>query len=86
MIYEVHADFDIAAWEAEVNGSKSKASTVTTELVQELCEGSLSKQELAKIIMEETGCRHSHAYNKINQTEKAKRIKRNPVTKNYVRM
>ena len=84
MIYETDPSFDIKAWEGEVTG-KTSTPILSVGKVAELCEGSLKRTQLVKILKDETGCGQSLAYRMIEHAAKRKLIARNPVTKEYVR-
>lgn len=75
MLYEVAPDVDMAAWRADVQGSKSNDPLMTPSKVRELCHADgLDKAQLAKAIMEDCACYRGSAYRYIAKAEKAKTI------------
>lgn len=73
MIYEVARDFDLAAWESEISG-KREGPLVPDEVIQEQAKPGLTRPELAKALMSETGCSRTLAYRRIDEAVKRKRI------------
>lgn len=73
MIYEVAADFDMAAWQSEISG-KHEGPLVSNDTVIEQAKPGRTRPELAKAIMAETGCGRTMAYRRIEQALKAKRL------------
>lgn len=84
MIYEVDTHFDIEAWEAEVGGGSGKKKTLCPEAVPAHCSANPTKQNLVRILMDETGCGKTKAYDVVEAAEKMKLIKRHPIHKTYV--
>jgi hypothetical protein len=83
MIYECAPDFDLGAWQADIGGQKD-APTITVELVQKLCKGSMTKRQLVKAMMDETGCGKSIAYRTIDRAKTTKRLQFNAADESYV--
>ena len=83
MIYECAPDFDLGAWQADIGGQKD-APTITVELVQKLCKGSMTKRQLVKAMMDETGCGKSIAYRTIDRAKTTKRLQFNAADETYV--
>lgn len=84
MIYELDPTFDFAAWESETSGKAAKIE-LTHERVAGLCVGAMSKSDLVKAIIADSGVSRSKAYMAVEQAQKAKRIHPSPVTGTYVR-
>jgi hypothetical protein len=70
MIYEIDASFDIDGWR-EGMGGKAITPATTVERVAELCRSSMSKAELAKLVMDDSGCSRTAAFNWLKRAEKA---------------
>lgn len=84
MIYELDGSFDFDSWQSDVSGVKREAS-VTVDLVAEICKGALTKRNLVKAVMDETGCAKSLAYRKIDAAVLSKRIHLSKLNGTYVR-
>jgi hypothetical protein len=83
-IYELHPDFDLEAWTADVSGKKATDDPLmTAERVGQLCKTLMSKAELAKAIVSDCGVQRPNAYRYIRAAEKANRIKFNPKNETY---
>jgi hypothetical protein len=83
-IYERDDSVDLAAWESEMTGAKTKRSA-SPELVRELAEGKPSRPELVKRIMTEIGCGKSAAYDCIERAERRKLVHYSKAMKTYDR-
>jgi hypothetical protein len=84
MIYERDPDFDLAAWETEINGSsKSGPPIMTDERVRELCRLTMSKADLARAIQDDCGCTRQSAYRYLKRAEKARKIQWNEKGQHY---
>jgi hypothetical protein len=83
MIYELAADFDLGAWEAEITGRSDREPLMTPERVQELCLSPKTRPELAHAIREDCGCARQVAYRYIKRAEQAHKIRFNERTQNY---
>jgi hypothetical protein len=83
MIYELAADFDLEAWEAEITGRSDREPLMTPERVQELCLSPKTRPELAHAIREDCGCARQVAYRYIKRAEQAHKIRFNERTQNY---
>ena len=84
MVYEVDPSFDLKAWEGEVSG-KTSTPILSAEKVAELCDGSLTKAKLVKLVRTETGCSQAFAYRVLDKAADRKLIVRNPIDKTYAR-
>jgi len=74
MIYEPDASFDLSTWQADMAGQKADGPSVTVDTVIGACKGTMTKKELVRAIMDETGCGKSLAYRKIEDAQRAKRL------------
>jgi hypothetical protein len=84
MIYEVAPGFDLKGWEAEINrNGHANKIFVPLELVADLAKGGKAKKELAKAIIDETGCGKTCAYSRIEQAISAKKIHRDKLDKQF---
>ena len=82
LIYEP-ADFDLEGWQAEVTGKRDR-SAITVERVAELCNGGKSKKDLARAIMDDSGCVRQYAYRMITKAER-RTINFSKATERYVK-
>jgi archaellum biogenesis ATPase FlaH len=83
MIYEVAPDFDLEAWQGDMGGRKEGPS-VTPELVQRLCKGKMTKRQLVKAVMDDTGCGKSLAYRTIDRAKAARKLQHDSTEDTYV--
>lgn len=85
MIYEVDELFDLEAWRADItsNGRNKKKAFSASAVSAAIGEGEMTKPELTRAIMNETGCARSRAYELVEEAETAKLIKQDKVTKTY---
>lgn len=84
MVYEQAPDFDVSAWQSDMAG-KPQTHSVTVHNVVDLLQGKMTKRELVKAVMDETGCQKSIAYRRIDEAVRVKRIHRTPSDGTYVR-
>jgi hypothetical protein len=85
-IYEVVDDFDIDSWRQEILSGKVRrvfSPNIVTKIHWPQRE--LEKKQLAKLIVEETGCGKSRAYSLIDDAAKGKIIKFTNVTRTYAK-
>jgi hypothetical protein len=85
MIYECDPTVNIKEWEQSVAGTKSNTPLMPPERVKELCRGPMSKQELAKAIIEDCGCIRQSAYRYIQRAEQARKIHFNKEPERYTK-
>lgn len=84
MIYRLDPDFDLQAWKADVAGKSNAGPRFSTaEIVEILGTGRLTKPDLVKALISETGCKKTAAYNLINKAQKDKLISRCEADKCY---
>ena len=72
MIYDVDGGFDMDSWREQVcNASASKKRAFRPEIVRDITEPGkkLKKQEIAKLLMDDTGCGKSRAYELVNEAK-----------------
>jgi hypothetical protein len=85
-IYEVEASFDFESWEGEVSGAVSKSRPCAPDAVIEAVgSDSLSKAELVRRIMAETGCGKSAAYDAVDKAVTHRRIHFSKIEKTYAK-
>ena len=69
-IYEIDPEFDHAAWQQEIDAESTTQPKLTAEAVAEfVTDAPLSKKELVKAIMDETGCQKSTAYAAVGKAD-----------------
>ncbi len=83
MIYELAPDFDLAAWQSDISGTRDREPLMTPNRVRELCTGPMSKAELAHAIREDCGCARQVSYRYIVKAEKAGKIRFNKNNENF---
>jgi len=84
LLFELNPEFDLEAWRQEVTGSKTSGPQVTTaEVVGLLCAQPMSRAQLAKALMDETGCGKTKAYDVVKKAVERNLIAKDPVTKTY---
>jgi hypothetical protein len=84
MIYEPEPDFDIEEFREQIERPK-KRRTFQPEIVAEIDwpRRELTKKELAKLVMDETGCGRSRAYELIEQAVRKQILRFNKITRTY---
>jgi hypothetical protein len=87
--YEPAPDIDIEEWKESISGKTAgKKSTATfahvVELTRKATIDGISKPELVKAIMSETGCGKSKAYDLVHEAEETKAIHRRKSDELYV--
>ncbi|MEK7676556.1 MAG: AAA family ATPase [Verrucomicrobiota bacterium] len=83
MIYELAPDFDLAAWQSDVSGTRDREPLMTPNRVRELCAGPMTKAELARAIRDDCGCARQVSYRYIGKAEKAGKIRFSKTNDNY---
>ena len=82
MIYEVDPAFDYASWQTSITGKTPGVIAFSSAEVRALLlEAPLTKVELVKAVMDESGCKSSAAYNFIKKAENQDFISRNATNK-----
>lgn len=89
MVYDVDNTVDLSAWESEMTG-KPTGANLAPEIVRNIVadigktDGAPNKKQIAKAIMDETGCARGSAYRAVDRAERAKAIHQTKSTKTYV--
>jgi hypothetical protein len=81
MIYEPLADFSFDDWRDEISGKSKRYGAKS--VVDALGTRILSKKELAKEVIDETGCAKSRAYELIDEAQRQRLIRFNRTLKSY---
>jgi hypothetical protein len=88
MVYEVAEDFDVESWRENVAGRpSSRQTTLRPQIVIEIpwSKPELTKKELVKSIMDETGCQKTRAYCLVDQSHESKLLKFSKTTRTYAK-
>jgi hypothetical protein len=83
MIYKLESAFDFEEWETEVGAKKAKGPAITVDRVAELCKGAMTKSELARLIVNDTGVARSYAFGMLKKAEKARKLHWSKVHETY---
>lgn len=84
MIYEPAQDFDLSAWQADLTGRADREPLMNPDRVRLLCEGSVTKSQLAKAIQDDCGCGRATAYRHVAKAERAKKIHWSKASDSYI--
>lgn len=84
VLYELAPDFDLSSWQADIAGKQDREPLMTPDRVRELCNGAMSKAELAKAIVADCGCGRASAYRHIQQAGRARKIHWSKASETYV--
>jgi hypothetical protein len=88
MIYEVAEDFDVESWRENVAGrSSNRQTTLRPQIVIEIpwSKPELTKKELVKATMDETGCQKTRGYGLVDQAHESRLLKFNKTTRTYAK-